>query len=43
MIKITLQKLKKWFDLRLGWVFVNGRNQEAWIKHLKDKYGDSFN
>ena len=33
-------KFEKWFDLHLGWFFVNGRKQEAWFKQMKKKYGE---
>lgn len=29
----------KWFEINLGWFFVNGRKQEQWNKYLKVKYG----
>jgi hypothetical protein len=29
----------KWFEINLGWFFVNGRKQEQWNKYLKEKYG----
>jgi hypothetical protein len=28
----------KWFEINLGWFFVNGRKQEQWNKYLKEKY-----
>lgn len=28
----------RWFDLNLGWFFVNGRKQEAWAEYLRKKY-----
>ena len=34
----TYMKIKKWFDLNLGWIFVNGRKREWWEKHLNEKY-----
>ena len=33
-----IKKLRRWFDLRVGWIFVNGRKQEKWYKYLKEKY-----
>ena len=33
-------KLKKWFELNLGWFFVSGRKQDAWAKYLKKKYNN---
>jgi len=34
------RKIKKWFELNLGWLFVNGRKQEKYIEYLKKKYKD---
>jgi hypothetical protein len=28
----------KWFEINLGWFFVNDRKQEQWNKYLKEKY-----
>jgi len=33
-------KFVKWFELNLGWFFINGRKQEAWYKYLNKKYGN---
>lgn len=33
-----LKKIEKWFDLNLGWIFVNGRKREAWENYLSKKY-----
>lgn len=38
--KIILEKFEKWFELNLGWFFVNGRKQAARFKYLKKKYGE---
>jgi hypothetical protein len=32
-------KFTKWFELNLGWLFINGRKREAYDKYLKNKYG----
>ena len=29
----------KWFEINLGWFFINGRRQEQWNEYLKQKYG----
>ena len=34
-------KINKWFELNLGWFFINGRKQDAWRKYLKKKYGNN--
>ena len=31
-------KITKWFELNLGWLFINGRKQEYWNEYLKNKY-----
>ena len=33
-----LKKLNRWFELNLGWFFINGRKQEQWNEYLKNKY-----
>ena len=38
-----LKKLEKWFEINLGWFFVNGRNREWWENYLKEKYGKGNN
>lgn len=30
--------MRKWFEINLGWFFINGRKQEHWNKYLKQKY-----
>jgi hypothetical protein len=34
------KRFRRWFDLNLGWIFINGRKQEEWQEHLKKEYGD---
>ena len=29
----------KWFEINLGWFFINGRKQGEWNEYLKQKYG----
>ena len=31
---------KKWFEINLGWFFINGRKQDQWGEYLRDKYGN---
>jgi hypothetical protein len=38
-----LNKFNKWFELNLGWVFVNGRKREEWNDYLKGKYNPTDN
>jgi hypothetical protein len=37
-MKNMLYSFKKWFEINLGWFFVNGRKQDQWIEYLKNKY-----
>ena len=30
--------MKKWFEINLGWFFINGRKQDQWNEYLKQKY-----
>jgi len=30
-----MKKIIKWFELNLGWFFINGRKQEQWNEYLK--------
>lgn len=34
----TLSKLKKWFDIKLSWFFVNGRKADEHYEYLRKKY-----
>jgi len=36
------KKIIKWFELNLGWLFVNGRKQEQHVEYLKKKYKDEY-
>lgn len=29
----------KWFEINLGWFFINGIKQQQWNEYLKQKYG----
>jgi hypothetical protein len=31
-------KIIKWFELNIGWLFVNGRKQDKYVEYLKNKY-----
>ena len=33
-------KINKWFELNLGWFFINGRKQDAWAEYLRKKYNN---
>jgi len=34
-----LNRLEKWFELSLGWFFINGNKQGDWKRHIMEKYG----
>jgi len=34
------KKINKWFELNLGWFFVNGRKRASWAEYLRKKYGN---
>jgi hypothetical protein len=38
LIMILINKFVKWFELNLGWFFINGRKQSDWEEYLKNKY-----
>lgn len=37
-MKKLFTKLEKWFEIKIGWFFVNGNNQERYAKYLNQKY-----
>ena len=37
-MKNILYKIERWFDLNVGWFFVNGRKQEVWLEYINEKY-----
>ena len=39
--EIMWYSIKKWFEINLGWFFINGRKQDQWGKYLREKYGDN--
>jgi len=41
-MKNLLKRFEKWFDLNLGWFFINGSKQEDWSELLKQKYPEEY-
>ena len=39
-IRKSLSKIERWFDLNLGWFFINGMKQDEWSEYLREKYKD---
>ena len=37
-MKIILYTIEKFFDLRIGWFFVNGNKTNEWTQYLTKKY-----
>tara|TARA_R110000824_G_scaffold36287_4_gene112981 strand:+ start:2156 stop:2263 length:108 start_codon:yes stop_codon:yes gene_type:complete len=33
-----MKRFYKWFELNLGWFFINGFKREEWEVYLKEKY-----
>jgi len=31
-------EIVKFFELHIGWFFINGNKREAWNQYLRDKY-----
>ena len=42
-MKNIIFKFEKWFDLNVGWFFINGYKQKNWTQYLKEKYPEEFN
>jgi hypothetical protein len=38
-----MNKLIKWFNINMGWFFINGRKQEWWSNYIKEEYFNSKN
>lgn len=36
------KRFEKWFDMNLGWFFINGSKQENWHEYLKNKYPEDY-
>jgi len=37
-----MNKFVKWFNLKLGWIFVNGRKIDHWENQLREDYPENF-
>ena len=37
-MKNLTYRFQRWFDINLGWFFINGRKQEKWFDYLREKY-----
>ena len=33
-----IKKITKWFEINLGWIFINGRKRDWLEAYLKEKY-----
>lgn len=34
-----IQKIIRWFEMNICWMFVNGQKQDRWNEYLQKKYG----
>jgi len=34
------KRFEKWFDINLGWFFVNGHKRNEYKNYLKERYGN---
>lgn len=41
-MKKTINILRKWFELKIGWFFINGNKQDEWSDYLEKKYKDNI-
>ena len=41
-MKNRFKRFEKWFDLHIGWFFINGYKQEDWRERLKEKYPEEY-
>jgi len=37
-MKKALYNIEKWFDIHIGWWFINGNKQAQYLSYLKKKY-----
>jgi len=42
-MKSLIKRFEKWFDLNIGWFFINDHKQEDWQERLKEKYPEEYN
>jgi|TARA_R110002020_G_scaffold452836_4_gene667391 hypothetical protein len=38
-----MKKVIRWFELNLGWFFINGFKRDDWEEYLKEKYKKTNN
>jgi len=38
ILEFLLKQINKWFEINLGWFFVNGRKRDLWGEYLRKKY-----
>lgn len=38
ILDFLLKQINKWFEINLGWFFVNGRKRDLWGEYLRKKY-----
>ena len=40
LLEIMYYKFKRWFEMKWGWFFINGKKRERWAEYLRDKYDE---
>ena len=40
-MNIILSRINRFFEIHIGWFFINGNYQEDWARYLKKKYEKS--
>jgi hypothetical protein len=38
LMKVILKKITKFFEIKIGWFFINGNKKEKWNNYLNRKY-----
>jgi hypothetical protein len=41
-MKNVIYKINKWFEINVGWFFVNGQKVDWYANYLKEKYNEKL-
>lgn len=41
-MKNVIYKINKWFEINVGWFFVNGQKVDWYNNYLKEKYNEEL-
>ena len=42
-MKKMIQNIKKFLEIKFGWIFINGHKEKEWWEHLEEKYNNKNN